>query len=33
MEWFGFTNLLMVNLKIACFVLCNEFYFNQQDAR
>lgn len=32
-EQFGFTLLLMLYLKIACFVLCNEFYFNQQDAR
>lgn len=32
-EQFGFTLLLVLYLKIACFVLCNEFYFNQQDAR
>lgn len=33
MERFDFTILLMLYLKIACFVLCNEFYFNQEDAR
>lgn len=33
MERFGFAILLVLYLKIACSVLRNEFYFNQQDAR